>query len=527
MRRTATTAAASCLPAAVLILTACAAPGPETQIFIDEDLRDGTGRFNDPQMRLLETSLPSTGVKATPHRAQQGVPMALVRNMAEQPTFADGRLNIYANEVGQGAIRRFEDRPPRFDHEKKVLFIEQITFADAARSGTNTVGIRIWVQQGDGANEHEKRLVLSSHFNTHAAGSRQLWPTLYHVHEGRERWTMPEGTISRRAGLFYRLAAEGRNEELHGERAVERGIYWDWAGLDWPRGWAPPIGQALYEAGEDRSAIAQRLGANVFHATAIFRRGPQRVDSTGDGEGDAWNTLVELIGPATAGRIALDGPLPERIDEVRLLLRSVPPENPDEWEAMAPGIDPQSPLLGIARVRIGITRPADFTLSGTVEAADYRRLREHFGREDGALMIHGDADGDGRVDIDDFFALITQWQGHLPAEPAPPAHWHVQVNRDSGEVRLIPDRPEAQLLGFDLQAEGGGAFNPEWVDHPWPDELCTATGERLSGGSLTPARGTQHLGLAVADPEELGNLRFRYITHLGGPVQEGHIMLLD
>lgn len=514
-----------------LALTACATPEAESRILVDEDFREWTGQFNDPRMRMLETNLASTGVEPTPHREGQGVPQALVRNMAKAPRFEDGTLNIYRNEVGQGSIRRFERHAPRFDPDRHVVFIEQITFADAALSGTNSIGTRIWVQQGDGPNDHETRLSLSSHFNTHGQGSRQLYPAIYHVHEGTETWSMPEGNNDRRAGRFYRLAAEGRNEELHGEEAVERGIYWDWQNLEWPLGWAEPLGGALYEPDDEADAIASQLNDDVFAATAIFRRGDERIDTTGDGEADVWNTHVEIEAPRTAGRLALQGPLPRQIDEVRLLLRSDAVDDPEDWDALSPDAEPDRPLLGIARARIGITRKADFDLSGHVDGDDYAILRQHFGKDEGALMFHGDATGDGRVDIDDYFMLIEQWQEPLDESDrdtdGDEAQWHVEINRDSGEVRLVPRSPEAQLLGFDIEAEGDGAFDAEAVEHPFPDDLYAATGGRISGGALVPAAEPQALGEVVADSDELGQLRFRYVSDVGGPVREGPVVLID
>lgn len=496
---------------------------PESHLLVDEDFTRASGALRDPKLRMLETNLPRTGLAEVPHRAGAGAGRALVRYPADEPQWPDGRLNIYANEVGQGMVRFF-DRPRRLDPVTEVLFIEQETFADLALPGTNQLGTRVWIQHGRGPIGHRERVELSTHFTSHVRGSRQLWPTMYFVRDGRETWAMPEGAISRAAYHFYALAAEGRNEELHGPQAREQGIYWTWEGLTWPRGWAPPVGGGLFEPSENPVEVAERIAGKPFAVRAVYRQGGQPLDTDGDGEADSMTTLVEVEGPRHAGRISIQAPLPAQIDEVRLLLRSQRPADGDERVARVTGVDASDAVLGFARIRVGITRAADFNLDGRVDEGDFEVLARHFGKAEDARLTQGDATADGRVGIDDLFRLLELWQGTV-AGRAGRGQWQALVDRESGHVVLVNRSAAGRtpLLAFSVTGpEGTLAIvdKPERLPSGW---VWQADSEQIGAGGIVLVSGQVDLGRILPPGTDLNSLEFRYVTGFGRSPQAGRV----
>ncbi len=428
---------------------------PRSVSLVNEDFTRWTGRPATPGLEILTAEMPGTGVRDVPARAQQGVPTALVRNLAEVPRLPDDRLDIYRNEVAQGARRRFDAGVP-FDHSEQALVIRTTSFCDAALTGTNSLAVRVWVQSGFGPNEHRERMELSTHFNAHARGSRQVYPNAYMVRDGWETWAMPEGTNGRRAGIYYRMAEQGRNEVIRGPEAVLRGYYWTWADLHWPAGWEEPLGGAMYEPMDidDEGAaeeLGKALGEEAFAVTAVFRRGDESLaDLTGRDED--VDTLVDVDAPRHTGRVPLRVALPSQIDEVRILLRGdEPPER--GWAALAPHADEEEVLLGVADVRVDLVPLADATLDGKVDECDWRVLREHFGRADDALMFHGDATGDGRVGMDDVMVMVRQWSSPDSPPPADLTDLQAKVGPQDGHLRVhLP--ADVPLYAFDLRAVG-------------------------------------------------------------------------
>lgn len=411
------------------------------EVLVEADFRQGVDALNASGLVMLDGALPGTGIRETPHRSGQEVPRALVRDLREAPLWPDGRLQITRNEVQQGAHRLFAPAVP-LDPSEQVLVMRVTTFSDASTGGSNSVAVRLWVQEGLGPNHHRDRLELSTHFNPHPRGSRQVYPNAYTVRDGWETWAMPEGTNSRRAGIYYRLGAEGRNEEIRGPLAVPLGIYWTWDGLNWPKGWAPPLGGGLYEPPARDAAFFP--GDGLYTTTAVWARSDRALAE----DPHRFASRVDVLAPRSEGRIVLEAPLPAEIDEVRLLLRSERPGGDRDW-LRAAGREQEDPLyLGVAEMHVALRSRADVNLDGAVDSRDWDLLRNHAGKA-GALHVHGDVTGDGSVGLRDGFFLAAR----MPAgddTAIPPEAW--RAYRDTaGHLRLrIP--PGGRLYGWALKS---------------------------------------------------------------------------
>ena len=409
--------------------------------FRDPDLR----QESDPSWDFLPNRLPGTGIRPTPHREDQGVSQALVRSLQEAPLWPDGSLQITRNEVEQGIHRTFPEAVP-FDPQEEILLMRTTTFADATTGGTNSIAVRLWVQSGFGPNEHRERMELSTHFNHHARGSRQVYPNAYYVRDGWETWAMPEGTNSRRAGVYYRLGSEPRNNEIRGRNAVARGFYWTWDGLRWPIGWEPPLGAALYEPPAGKNASFQ--GTGLYTTTALFRQTEQALP----GDPRAFATAVDIIAPRSEGRVLLEAPLPRKIDEVRLILRSQTPSEDRDW-VVPESEDPISdPLLGVSEVTARLLSRADVNLDGTVDVRDWEVLRENQNRFP-ALHHHGDLIGDGIVGLGDAFFLARRLPADQKAQPVKnPEQWEALLDENNRLHLRIPS--DGLLYGWKLVTNG-------------------------------------------------------------------------
>ncbi|TVR12840.1 MAG: hypothetical protein EA401_08300 [Planctomycetota bacterium] len=455
---------------------------------------NGDAADTHPDVIPLSSNLPSTGVRELPHRQTT----ALVRDLTVQPEDADGGLNIAANEVGQGLKRTFAQGVP-VDWAEQALVMRLRVFSDAALAGTNSIAVRLWAQNGFGPNQHHERMELSAHFNANPRGARQVYPNAYRVRDGWETWAMPEGTNSRRAGIYYRLGAEGRRDEIRGGNAVPRGHYWTWEGLDWPKGWASPLGGGLYNP-EDLPAALE----GSYTLTAIFRRDAEAVSDLPF----AFATAVDVQVPGGDGRVHLDTPMPERIQEVRLILRSEIPNPEHGWPAQITLPEGQSPQLGVEQASVRLLPRADANMDGLVDGRDWQLLREHFGREDDALHYHGDAIGDGRVNLDDAFLMARQWSNADTWNDPDPSQWWAEIDA-AGHLRLhLP--AGSQVLAWQL------------VDAPddWqPPQLLGDGAARGAAGEanlVEPLRIVEatSLNLGVM-PESVERLRLRLQTHRG------------
>lgn len=431
----------------------------QAEVLLEVDFRQGKEALAASGLVALGDPLPGTGLVDVPHRAEQGVPRALARNLRDVPLWPDGRLQIARNEVQQGVHRVLDPSVP-FDPAEQVLVTRMTTFSDASTGGTNSIGVRLWVQSGLGPNDHWERMELSTHFNMNPRGARQVYPNAYVVRDGWETWAMPEGTNSRRAGIYYRLAEQGLNQEIRGPLAVTRGYYWTWEGLDWPKGWASPLGGGLYAPpGRDERTFP---GHGLYTVTAVWARS----DSAIPGDPHRFSTRVDIRAPRAEGRVLLDAPLPERLDEVRLILRSEPPAEGRDW-VLPPGFDEASELfLGVADAWIALRSRADVNLDGSVDLDDWDLLRGHAGKSD-ALHLHGDLTGDGGVGLRDAFFLAARMKGNASADAVPPPEaW--QATRD-GEGRLVLHVPAGgRLYGWRVETKGepleAEALQPAFAD---------------------------------------------------------------
>ena len=431
----------------LIIGTACqSVSSPESdQALLAVDFRDS--REVDPTNRswsYMPDQLPGTGIRPTPHREVQGVRKALVRSLQEEPLWPEGSLQITRNETEQGIHRTFPESVP-FNPDEEILLLRTTTFADATTGGTNSIAVRLWVQSGLGPNEHRERVELSTHFNHHERGSRQVYPNAYYVRDGWETWAMPEGTNSRRAGVYYLLGAEPRNDEIRGSEAVEKGFYWTWDGLHWPSGWEAPLGGALYEPPDDEDDSFQ--GTGLYTTTAIYRQTEQRLSK----DPHSFATSVDIRAPRSEGRVMLESPLPREIDEVRLILRSqTPPEGRDWTLPKQPLLE--EPLLGVVKAEALVLPRADINLDGKVDFKDWSVLLKNQSRQD-ALHHHGDLTGNQQVDLRDAFFLAAR----LPIKGPPQSQaaledWQAWTN-DRNEVYLqVP--AGGKVYGWMVKSEG-------------------------------------------------------------------------
>lgn len=411
------------------------------KVLVEVSFREGEEAVVGTGLVSLPGSLPGTGLRPTPHRADQGVPQALVRDLREEPQWPDGRLQIARNEVEQGMKRVFAPSVP-FDPSEQVLVMRVTTFSDATTGGTNSIGVRLWVQHGLGPNEHRERMELSTHFNAHQRGSRQVYPNAYYVRDGWETWAMPEGTNSRRAGIYYRLGAEGRNEEIRGPQAVPQGYYWTWQGLQWPKGWTPPVGGGLYEP--PPSDATHFPGNGLYTTTAVWARTERPLP----GDPHRFSSRVDVMAPRGEGRVLLEAPLPEQIDEVRLILRSESPGEGRDWLMTAGRSDDDPLFLGVADMKVALLSRADVNLDGLVDQADWEILLQHAGKTD-ALHGHGDLTGDGRVGINDGFFLAARMAEQSSDQALPSEQWRAWQD-SSGQVHLrVP--VGGQLYGWQME----------------------------------------------------------------------------
>lgn len=458
--------------------TSTAPAEPAAHILLQEDFRTWSGTPQTPGVRMLETNLPTTTVQDTPPRVTQGVPRAFVRALPVEPQWEDGRLNIAVNEVGQGLHRVFADPVP-FDHTTHALVMRMTTFTDAALAGTNSIAVRLWAQRGQGPNHHRERMELSTHFNAHARGARQIYPNAYHVRDGYETWAMPEGTNARRAGIYYRLGAEGRNDEIRGGGAVPKAYYWTWKGLEWPKGWASPVGGGMYEPTREADALSDRIGGHVYTTTAVYRR----AQATLTDDPNRFATQVDVQGARASGRVLLQAPLPPVIEELCLLLRSELTPEGQTWFALAKHADGGVPLLGVADVHVSLVPRADATLDGVVDAADWHLLREHAGRTY-ALHMHGDASGDGVVGLDDVFVMARQWSAASGGADPDPTLWQASVDA-SGVVTVHLPAGSAlhawEIVLIDPEAE---EITADTDLLPWEDAVAFRSPRRVGMANL-------------------------------------------
>ncbi|MCH8475922.1 MAG: hypothetical protein LAT55_11935 [Opitutales bacterium] len=395
---------------------------------LEADFRDPGLTTESPRSwQFLPDPLPGTGLRATPHRAAQGVPQAFVRSLNEEPLWPDGSLQITRNEVEQGLHRLFPQAIP-FDPEEEILLMRTTTFADATTGGTNSIAVRLWVQSGLGPNNHRERMELSTHFNHHQRGSRQVYPNAYVVRDGWETWAMPEGTNSRRAGIYYHLGTEPRNEEIRSREAVAKGYYWTWEGLDWPGGWQPPLGGALYAPPANDEALFQ--GDGLYTTTALFRQSDQALST----DLHRFATEVDIQAPRHEGRISLKAPLPREIEEVRLILRSQTPGEGRKWVHPDPANPLEDPLLGVADVTAQILSRADVNLDGTVDLEDWETMVAHQEKRP-ALHYHGDLTGDGIVGLSDAFFLAARLPRQTDKAPIALEDWQALLGEE-GEIFL-------------------------------------------------------------------------------------------
>lgn len=402
--------------------------------FRDPDLR----QESHPSWDFLPNRLPGTGIRPTPHREDQGLSQALVRSLQEAPLWPDGSLQITRNEVEQGIHRTFPEAVP-FDPQEEILLMRTTTFADATTGGTNSIAVRLWVQSGFGPNEHRERMELSTHFNHHPRGARQVYPNAYVVRDGWETWAMPEGTNGRRAGVYYLLGAEPRNDEIRSRQAVRQGFYWTWEGLRWPTGWESPLGGALYAPPSSPDQPFQ--GDGLYTTTAVFRQSDQPLP----GFPHEYATSVDLIAPRTEGRITLESPLPRRIDEVRLILRSEKPSGDREWIRPEQDTELDDPLLGVVEVQAQILSRADANMDGQVDLNDWDVLWRHQNREN-ALHHHGDLTGDGRVGLADAFYLAARLPQSEQRSRVALEEWRAWVDAESQIHLQIPGN--AKVYGW-------------------------------------------------------------------------------
>ena len=490
------------------LLTAFAVSA-DPRVLVDEDFRNGPDEIRTPGWVMLADPLPGTGIRPVPARETLGVPHALVRSLREAPLWPDGRLQIARNEVGQG-MHRVMDPPVPLNPAEEVLVMRMTTFADATTGGTNSIAVRLWVQSGPGPNDHRERMELSTHFNAHARGSRQVYPNAYTVRDGWETWAMPEGINSRRAGIYYRLAAEGRNEDIRSREAVDRGFYWTWQGLDWRRGWLPPLGGALYPPPEADGEPFP--GGGIYTTTAVFAR----ADVPLSFETHRFRTRVDVLAPRKSGRVVLDAPLPESVDEVRLLLRSETPGEGREWLYADPAHPPEDPLLGVADVRAVILSRADVNLDGQVDADDWHIMRDHAGKTD-ALHTHGDVTGDGRVDLEDAFFLAARLRSELEADTPPAEKWRAQRDEQGNLQIRIP--PGGRLYGWQLQREDGpmqaDGLTPLFTDEAMRIADPEQIGEMDLANPLTAGEEGLTLSAGVLAAPETGRLYLRIQTAPG------------
>ncbi|MCC5789886.1 MAG: hypothetical protein JJT75_09635, partial [Opitutales bacterium] len=425
--------------------TTAASPEKEA-ILLEADFRNPDLMTEaERSWKFLPDPLPGTGIRQTPHRAAQGVPQALVRSLNEEPLWPDGSLQITRNEVEQGLHRIFPEAIS-FDPKEEILLMRTTTFADATTGGTNSIAVRLWIQSGLGANEHRERMALSTQFNHHQRGSRQVYPNAYMVRDGWEAWAMPEGTNSRRAGIYYRLGTEPRNEEIRGAEAVAKGYYWTWEGLDWPIGWQPPLGGALYAPPANDEAPFR--GDGLYTTTALFRQSDQALST----DPHRFATEVDIQAPRHEGRISLKAPLPRKIEEVRLILRSQTPAEGRDWVHPNPENPLEDPLLGVADVTAQILSRADVNLDGTVDLEDWHTMVANHEQRP-ALHYHGDVTGNGEVGLSDAFFLAARLPRQTDKAPAVLEDWQALLGEE-GEIFLqVP--VGGKVYGWKIVAPSG------------------------------------------------------------------------
>lgn len=68
-----------------------------------------------------------------------------------------------------------------------------------------------------------------------------------------------------------------------------------------------------------------------------------------------------------------------------------------------------------------VVYPGDINEDGTVNAADFNILAQHYGLQTGGTWALGDFNGDGKVDFTDFTIMTQHWGASVNITPAPPA----------------------------------------------------------------------------------------------------------
>ncbi len=100
----------------------------------------------------------------------------------------------------------------------------------------------------------------------------------------------------------------------------------------------------------------------------------------------------------------------------------------------------------------------DFDLSGTVNLADFGRLRAGFGGSSvGVGYGSGDSDFDGDIDLADFGTLRANFGGSVGMSPilldsGDDLDFEIIVNWDTGELTLVGS---GDIAGIQLQSESG------------------------------------------------------------------------
>lgn len=461
-------------------------------VLVDEDFRTWDGSAKPHGLEMLPRNLPTTLVRDTPHRAEQGVPRAFTRDLTVEPQFDDGLFNITLSEVEQGANRIFKTPVP-FDHDTQALVMRMTTFTDALLQSTNSTAVRLWVQRGQGYNYYHERLELANYFNANPRGNRQVHPTGYFAVDNYETWALPEGTNRRRTGIYHRIAAEGRNDEIRGGRNQIAGYYWTWRGLDWRMGWENPVGGAMYEPSDVPEELAERIGEQVFTTTVVARR----QDTALEGFPTRFATQVDVQAPRTSGRIVLQSPLPRAIGEIRLILRSEVPAEGKTWYAISKHVEDNPPVVGVADVHVSLVPRADATLDGIVDEADWNVLRENAGTTD-AIHQQGDANGDGVVDLEDAFWMARQWSAALDDGDPDPTLWQSWTDADGVVKVRVP-------AGTALYAWQLILVKPEGDKIPVADDLPADITPLMEDEGAMVVRTSRSVGMAnLVAPFEAG-----------------------
>jgi hypothetical protein len=479
----------------VFILLWVLSPFAFSDVLLDVDFRQGDEALSSAGLMPLEGGLPGTGLRDVPHRSGQGAVRAWVRDLREAPLWPDGRLDIARNEVQQGLHRVFSTPRP-FNPAEEVLVMRTTTFSDASTGGTNSIAVRLWVQNGLGPNEHRERLELSTHFNLHPRGARQVYPNAYFVRDGWETWAMPEGNNSRRAGVYYRLAAEGRNDEIRGPLAVPLGFYWTWEGLSWAKGWQPPLGGGLYEPPVRSAEIFP--GEGLYTVTTVWAR----TETALPGDPHRFTSRVDVLAPRHEGRVLLEAPLPEQVEEIRLILRSETPSGDRSWVKTSDRSEGDDLFLGVTDAGVSIHPRADVNLNGEVNLEDWDVLLSYAGKEE-ALHVHGDLMGDGRVGVADAFFLAARLSSP-EQDSAAPELWRAWRDADGRLMLRIP--PGGRLYAWMLE-----------IPEPLPDPAAIIP--VFGKGALTESGGQRLGGANLREPLfdndgtsrelKLGNISFR------------------